>query len=129
MARRVLIVDDSGVGRKLVRRCLEFAGLAGATFLEADNGQAALDILEREGADLIVTDLNMPVMDGIELLRAMAEVPSCKATVRIVMTSTASPRLRAELEQYGVAALIAKPVSPTDVAKVVAPLLIDQAPA
>ena len=90
MTRKVLIVDDSGVGRKLVRRCLDFAGLAGSEFIEAENGAKALEVLEAGGVDVLVTDLNMPVMDGVELLRAIAEIGTLGTLITIVMTSTVS---------------------------------------
>ncbi|MBA3683989.1 MAG: response regulator [Planctomycetes bacterium] len=123
MTRTVLIVDDSGVGRKLVRRCLEFAGLAGSEFLEAENGAKALELLEAGSVDVLVTDLNMPVMDGVELLRAITEIGTLDKLIRIVMTSTVSEALKKDLEAHRVAAYVTKPVSPTTFAKVLAPLL------
>ncbi len=123
MTRKVLIVDDSGVGRKLVRRCLEFAGLTGSEFIEAENGAKALEVLEAGGVDVLVTDLNMPVMDGVELLRAIAEIGTLGTLITIVMTSTVSEALKQDLAKYQVAGFVTKPVSPTTFAKVLAPLL------
>jgi two-component system, chemotaxis family, chemotaxis protein CheY len=124
MIKRVLIVDDSGVGRKLTRRCLEFVGVVGSDILEAEDGQRALALLEAGGIDLLVTDINMPVMDGLELLRAIDEIPALKTVVRIVMTSASSDALNAEFEKHRVSAFIAKPVSPGAFAKVIGPLLV-----
>ena len=118
MIKRVVIADDSGVGRKLTRRCLEFAGLGAAEFIEAADGQAALDLVEQGGVDLLVTDLNMPVMDGLELLRALSESALEPQPLKLVMSSAASATLRTEMAKYGVLAVIDKPVSPAAFAKV-----------
>ncbi len=115
--KRVVIADDSGVGRKLTRRCLEFAGLGTAEFVEAADGQAALDLVEQGGVDLLVTDINMPVMDGIELLRALSQSELSPQPIKLVMSSAASAALRAEVGRYGVLAVIDKPVSPAAFAK------------
>jgi two-component system chemotaxis response regulator CheY len=122
-ARRVLIVDDSSLGRKLVRRCLEFAGCTGSEFLEAGDGAEALRQIEAGRVDLIVTDLNMPVMDGYELLRALAAEPSLKPAAIVVMSSAANDTVAAEVTRLGGTALISKPVSPAELAKVIAPVL------
>lgn len=118
MIKRILIVDDSGVGRKLTRRCLEFAGLVGSEITEAENGQRALEILEAGGVDLLITDFNMPVMDGLELLRAMQGNPTLEHVAKIVMTSASCDAVKGEFDKLGVLALIAKPVSPAAFAKV-----------
>lgn len=123
MITRVLIVDDSSVSRKLVQRCMEFAGLAGRTFVEAENGEKALKLLEAGGIDLLITDFHMPVMDGLELLRAMSEIPSLAALPTILMTSVASNRLRTDLERFPHVVLVAKPINPSVLAKTLAPLL------
>jgi CheY-like chemotaxis protein len=66
----VLIVDDSATARMLVRRCLTICGYRADQTFEAEHGRAALDQLKAEGIDLVISDLNMPVMDEEEL-RAM----------------------------------------------------------
>jgi two-component system chemotaxis response regulator CheY len=121
MIKRVLIADDSGVGRKLTRRCLEFAGLGGREFVEAGNGQVALTMIEAGGIDLLVTDINMPVMDGLELLRALSELPEQPKLLKVVMSSAASAALKTDLARYGVLAVIEKPVSPAAFGKVLSP--------
>jgi DNA-binding NtrC family response regulator len=65
---RVLVVDDEGVLRRVLRRGLVQAGF---DVVEADTGLAALELARRERFDLIVSDVNMPVMDGVELLSAL----------------------------------------------------------
>jgi two-component system chemotaxis response regulator CheY len=122
-ARRVLVVDDSALGRKLVRRCLEFAGCTGSEFLEAGDGAEALRQIEAGRVDLLVTDLNMPVMDGYELLRALADDAALKPGAIVVMSSAANETVAAEITRLGATALISKPVSPAELAKVLAPVL------
>jgi two-component system chemotaxis response regulator CheY len=118
--KRILIVDDSGISRKVTRKCLEFAGFTGAEFVEAENGERALAELERAPVDLLVTDLNMPVMDGFELLRAMDEVPAYRTVQRVVASSAASAAIEEDMRKHGVAAILAKPLTPTAVAKALA---------
>jgi CheY-like chemotaxis protein len=123
MIANVLIVDDSGVSRKVTRKCLEFSGLAQCVFNEAENGERALEVLERVPIDLLVTDLNMPLMDGLELLRAIDGIEQYRDLIKIVATSAASESLEAELRKHGVAAMFAKPLTPAAVGKVMAECL------
>jgi two-component system chemotaxis response regulator CheY len=120
MIKRILIVDDSGISRKITRKCLEFVGLAQAEFIEAENGEKALEALERAQVDLLVTDLNMPVMDGFELLRAIDAVEAYKDLIRIVASSAASAAIEGEMTKHHVTAVLPKPLTPTTVAKLLA---------
>ena len=70
---RALIVDDSSVMRKIVERCLRQAGLDLSQVSEASNGVEALALLNEHEFDLILSDINMPVMDGLELVRNIQE--------------------------------------------------------
>jgi CheY-like chemotaxis protein len=120
MIKRILIVDDSGISRKVTRKCLEFAGCGQAEFIEAENGERALAELERGRVDLLVTDLNMPVMDGFELLRAMDEVEAYRSVIKIVASSAASAAAEEDLRKHGVTVVLAKPLTPTALAKALA---------
>jgi len=84
---RTLIVDDSSVMRKIVQRCLQQAGVELAEVREANNGTDALDIAAKNQLDLILCDLNMPVMDGIEFLRRLKHIERAK-NVPVVMISS-----------------------------------------
>lgn len=68
---RFVVVDDSKVMRAIITRLLRQTRFRAADVVEADNGAAALECLRSDGADLVLTDWNMPVMTGIELLEAM----------------------------------------------------------
>ncbi|MBI4798554.1 MAG: response regulator [Desulfarculus sp.] len=80
MPIRVLIVDDSASMRAVVKKTLAAAGYAVQTCLEAQNGAEALEILHQEPVDVVLSDLHMPEMDGLELLRTLqkeGKVPPC----------------------------------------------------
>ncbi len=68
----ILVVDDSEVMRTLIGRAARLSGLPISRILEAGDGQAALAVLEAHQVDALFTDINMPVMNGIELLRHVA---------------------------------------------------------
>jgi two-component system, chemotaxis family, chemotaxis protein CheY len=111
MITSVLIVDDSGVSRKVVQHCLEYSGLKGREFLYAANGALALDILSKRTVDLMITDLSMPVMDGPALVTALTKMPSARGMIIIVATSLASGPWEVELRSKGVSAVVRKPLN------------------
>src|SRR5215831_5464558 len=90
MAYRVLIADDSPVMRSFVRRVIEFSGFELAECFEAADGQEALDILGSQWIDAILTDINMPVVDGEELLRRLASDKALKSIPVIVISTDAT---------------------------------------
>jgi len=73
MELHVLIVDDSPAMRSFIRRVLDLSGLEVGRCLEASNGEEALRLLENNWVDAVLTDINMPQMDGEEFLRRLAE--------------------------------------------------------
>ena len=86
-AIRALIIDDSSVMRKIVERSLRQAGVPLGQVLEAGNGAEALNILRSNPVDLILCDINMPVMDGLEFVRQMkAEGLAAEAPVVMITT-------------------------------------------
>lgn len=76
MSASILIVDDSLPMRGVLKKTIRAAGFGGADVLEAENGQVALNLLAARGADLVITDFNMPVMNGLDLLKAIREKAS-----------------------------------------------------
>jgi two-component system chemotaxis response regulator CheY len=128
MIKQVLIADDSAVTRKMVQRSLEVAGLKGRVFLHAGNGAEALALLEAQPIDLLVTDLNMPVMDGPELLRSMATRPACRGVRVVVVTSVASGAWEAELRALGASAVVRKPLTAESFPAVLAELETRETP-
>ena len=75
MGFRLMIVDDSSSMRAIVKRTVEMSGFDVEQFFVADNGKTALELLDEEWVDVILTDLNMPVMDGEAFLAALKENP------------------------------------------------------
>ena len=84
---RTLIVDDSSLMRKVAVRALQQAGLAIAEVLEAGNGSEALDILRHQRVDLVLSDMNMPVMDGLEFVRQLGSVENARGVPVIMLTT------------------------------------------
>lgn len=110
--KSVVVADDSSLARMFLKRCLQIAGLNDATFHEASNGQEALELLKSKKADLLVTDLTMPVMDGVELVRRVVASPRLSGMPIIVVTSAGNEKQRSELCALGVSAILSKPISP-----------------
>ena len=86
---RVLIVDDSSVMRKIVERALRQAGLGGLVVHEAGSGTDGLDLLRKTKVDLILSDINMPSMDGLEFVRQLRSRELAPG-VPVVMITTES---------------------------------------
>lgn len=94
MAYRVLIVDDSPAMRSFIRRVLQLSGLEMSECLEARNGKAALDLLRTEWVDVVLTDINMPEMDGEEFLRVKSADDLLRPIpVIVVSTDATQPRV------------------------------------
>ena len=109
-AGTVRVVDDSGIMRKIVVRTLKQAGFSGHTIEEAENGKDALAKIEADAPDLVLTDWNMPEMNGIDLLR---HVRASGNTVRFgFVTSEGTDDMRQLASDEGAEFLITKPFEP-----------------
>ncbi|MDW7645419.1 MAG: response regulator [Desulfuromonadales bacterium] len=111
--KRIVIADDSSTARMFIRRCLEIIGLRDETFVEAANGREALAQLKEAPTDLLVTDLNMPQMDGEALLKWIRANPKLSSLPVVVITSAGNPAKEARLLELGALRVINKPVTPT----------------
>jgi two-component system chemotaxis response regulator CheY len=109
---RTLIVDDSSVMRKVVARALEQGGVLLAEILEAGNGSEALEILRRHKVDLILSDINMPVMDGLEFVRNLKGVENAQGVPVVMITTESSESHVREAISSGATGYIRKPFSP-----------------
>jgi len=87
---RALIVDDSSVMRKIVERCLRQAGVDLKQVLEAGNGAEALSVLKDNPVDLILCDINMPIMDGLEFVKQLSGEPNAKGVPVVMITTEGS---------------------------------------
>jgi two-component system, chemotaxis family, chemotaxis protein CheY len=112
MAYNVLIVDDSPAMRSFVRRVLDSSGLAVGSCHEAGDGKEALGVLEREWVDVVLTDLNMPIMDGEQFVRCLGESESLRSIpVLVVSTDRTDGRVR-EMLSLGASGYVTKPFLP-----------------
>lgn len=125
--KRVVIADDSALARMFLKRCLEITGLSEAEFVEAANGAEALEKMRESFTDLLVTDLTMPEVDGLELMRRISASPRLNGTPVMVVTSAGNEEQRAELRQLGVSAILSKPISPPVVADALAEIFPEEA--
>lgn len=116
MIQRVIIADDSSTARMIIKRCLEIGGLSDAEFLEANDGAEALEMAKSGQIDLIVTDLNMPNMDGRTLLKHIKSSPRLTVMPVLVISSASNKAIESELVQKGALAVVNKPVTPAAVA-------------
>lgn len=115
MFQTILVADDSVTARMIIKRCLEIAGLSEAQFLEARDGTEALELARNNSVDLLITDLNMPKMDGVSLLKHVKTSPRLSQLPVIVISSLTNPAKREELLNLGASAILGKPVSPMDI--------------
>jgi two-component system, chemotaxis family, chemotaxis protein CheY len=120
---RALIIDDSSVMRKIVERSLRQAGIDLAEVKEAANGAEALGALNGGGVDLILCDINMPVMDGIEFLRQVKGVQSAQGVPVVMITTEGSESHVVQALSIGARGYIRKPFTPEQVKEHVIPLL------
>ena len=114
MSYNVLIVDDSRSMRKVILKSLRLFGFQLGECFEASNGQEALDILEDKWVDLILSDVHMPVMDGIGLMRALREKDICANTPMVFVTTEANEDTLKQLMDLGASVYLRKPFRPEE---------------
>jgi len=106
-AVRFLVVDDSSTMRRIIRNSLKAAGFDDA--VEAENGEGALARLQADNVDFVITDWNMPVMNGIEFVTAMRGNAAFKATPVLMVTTMAEKENILQAMQAGVTNYVVKP--------------------
>lgn len=104
---RLLVVDDSSTMRRIVKNSLKSVGYDNV--VEAENGEGALARLQAEKVDLVVTDWNMPVMNGLELVAAMRSSPALKEIPVLMVTTVAEKEEILKAMQAGVNNYVVKP--------------------
>ncbi|MDR3556831.1 MAG: response regulator [Syntrophobacteraceae bacterium] len=115
MAYNVLIVDDSGSMRKVMLKTLRLSGFQLGECFEASNGRLALDVLEKEWIDLIISDVHMPEMDGIEFLKSLKKMPMCSNIPVVFVTTEANEDRLKQLLDLGAGGYIRKPFRPEEI--------------
>ncbi len=120
---RALIVDDSSVMRKIVERSLRQAGLDLSFVIEAGNGVEALALLDSNAVDLILCDINMPVMDGLEFVRHLQTLEKFRGVPVVMITTEGSESNVIQALSLGAKGYIRKPFTPDQVKEHVMPVL------
>jgi two-component system, chemotaxis family, chemotaxis protein CheY len=120
---RTLIVDDSSVMRKIVERALRQAGLDSLVVHEAGSGLEGLDLLRNRQVDLILSDINMPSMDGLEFLRQLKEQNLAPGVPVVMITTESSEEHVKQAIQAGARGYIRKPFTAEQVKERVLPLV------
>jgi two-component system chemotaxis response regulator CheY len=109
MQKRIMAVDDSKTMREMVAYTLRAAGFA---VEEAEDGQQALSALSRTQVDLVITDLNMPNMDGLSLIRNLRADPKYRTVPILMLTTEADADNKAQGRAAGVTGWLVKPFNP-----------------
>lgn len=112
MFKKILLVDDSLSARMIIKQYLQIVGCKESEFTEVMNGKEALDFLKGTVVDLIVTDMNMPVMDGNEFIRRLKASPKFNRIPIIIISSAANKDNKGHFMKFGANYVISKPVSP-----------------
>lgn len=120
MIRTALIVDDSTTMRQMVAHTLKQAGFA---VVEAQNGQDALDRLTRHSVEIIITDLNMPVMDGIAFIRRVRGSPQLRFTPILMLTTESQEPMKQAGRAAGATGWLVKPFEPDVLVRTIARVL------
>jgi two-component system chemotaxis response regulator CheY len=120
MAKRILAVDDSATMRQLIRMTLTRAGYE---VVEAEDGAKGLQKASGEAFDMVLSDINMPHMDGLELLRNLRRMTPYKFTPIVLVTTESQLEKKQEGKRAGATGWIVKPFEPEQLLAVVAKVL------
>jgi two-component system chemotaxis response regulator CheY len=112
MALQILIVDDSPAMRAFIRRVVKLSGIEVAQYFEAGDGAEALQQLAANPVDAVLTDINMPVMDGEQFVRAMREDGPFQSTPVIVISTDATAHRIHAMQALGAVGYLQKPFGP-----------------
>ena len=108
----ILIVDDSAMMRAMIKRVLGITDVPVGAIYEAGNGAEALQVLEGHAVDVLFTDINMPVMNGTELLRTVAADQRWRDVRRVIISTDGSASRRGEAAHLDVRCYLEKPITP-----------------
>lgn len=123
MAYNILIVDDSRTTRRVIAKTLELAGVPVGDLYQAANGREALEVLHEHWVDVVFSDLNMPEMNGLEMIERMAADEALAAVPVVVISTEGSSERIEELKRQGIRAYIRKPFQPEQIRDVLRDVL------
>lgn len=115
MAFNVLIVDDSASMRSVIRKTIKVSGFKVGEYWEAADGQEALAVLSSEWVDLVLTDINMPNMNGLELVAEMNKDQMLRSIPVVMVTTEGSQESIRKSMEMGAKGYIKKPFRPQDI--------------
>jgi len=123
MTHSVLIVDDSATMRKIIMRGLRQAGVQVTEFKEAGDGVEGLAALESGSVDVVLSDVNMPNMNGLDFVAAVKEKFADKAPPIVMITTEGSEEVINEARKRGARGYLKKPFTPDKIQEVLGPFL------
>lgn len=122
MAKNILIVDDSATMRKIIMRGLRQAGIENADFKEAGDGLEGMKAMESTTFDLILSDVNMPNMNGLDFVKAVKEKMPTPPPI-VMITTEGSEEVIKEAMSRGAKGYLKKPFTPDKIQEVIGPFL------
>ncbi len=123
MAYSILIVDDSLPMRSVIKRTLKAAGYGTSEIFEAANGKQAVELMGNEWVDIVITDYNMPVMNGLKLIQSIKKDELLKDIPVVVISTEGSKSKIKEFMDSGAAGYITKPFTPEDIRDLIKDIL------
>ena len=115
MAYNILIVDDSSSMRSVIKKIVKASGFNVGEYLEASDGKIAMDVLATEWVDVVLTDLNMPNMNGLELLAEMKKDPILTSIPVVMVTTAGDEGSMKQSMGMGAKGYIRKPFMPEEI--------------
>lgn len=125
MSFSILVVDDSPLIRKMMKRSLSLSTLDVGQVFEATNGQEALSVLQKEWVDVVLADIHMPVMSGTQLIETMSKDEMLKNVPVVVVSAERSQPAIEHLKTLGICAHLTKPFTPEEVMATVTGVLAE----
>jgi len=123
MGYNILVVDDSATARIFITKALQVGGVDIGELYQAANGQEAIEIIENEWIDIVLSDINMPKMTGIEMVQKMNKDGLMKSMPVVIISTERSAARIEELRASGIRDYIRKPFTPENIKKVVEDIL------
>jgi two-component system chemotaxis response regulator CheY len=123
MESHVLVVDDSAAIRKILQRVLRQTGMVTGEIYDAGDGQEALEVLRTKEIGLVLSDINMPKMDGLQLLSAMKNTPKWRDIPVVMITTEGGETKVGEAVKLGAAGYVRKPFTADQIKEKLAGIL------
>ncbi|MBM4333037.1 MAG: response regulator [Deltaproteobacteria bacterium] len=123
MAYNILIVDDSQTMRRVIRKSVTLAGFDLGECWEAGDGREALTVLKTHAVDLILTDFNMPGMDGMEMLKELQKDEKNRHVPVVLITAQDNARVVPEGSALGIKGYLQKPFQPEAICKILSQVM------